>query len=74
MGCYTSSSTVANYVKSALKPEIDGLKKNFGAVSAKQQEQLDRIEAKVDALIAALTPSSLEKPPLVSRRKAGIES
>ena len=75
MGCYTSSSTVAGYVKSALEPKINAVKSelraDFKATSEKQQQQLDRIEGQLAELLAILKPESIDKPKLVTKREAG---
>ena len=77
MSCYTSSSSVASAVERKIKPEIDSLKaemkRHFTLSAAKQtdmQNQMNRIEGKLDQLIAALTPTELSKPSLVSKKAA----
>ena len=60
MTCYLSSSSVARYVDEKIAPRLSQLKSDlrgeFRAADARQQEQLDRIEAQLTRLLEILDP------------------
>lgn len=71
---YDSDKTrIADAVVKKIKPEVDALKRQFTAVSDKQQEQLDRIEGQLAELLAILKPESIDKPKLVTKREVGVD-
>ena len=75
MGCYgASSGTVARYVDEMIKPRLARMKadlrREFRAADARQQEQLDRVEAKLDRLLEIFEPRVIDKPTSAAKPRA----
>lgn len=72
MSCsaYYYTSQIAEDAARKIKPQIDALKRDFTAVTDKQQAQLDRIEGQLNELLSLLKPGALSKPSPV--KKSGV--
>lgn len=67
MSCDFSSYGVAKKIKPELNALKNELTRTFTDTAERQQEQLDRIEGLLTALLGMLRPDELAKPALVRK-------
>ena len=70
MSCsaYYYTHQIADDAARKIAPQIDTLKRDFTAVTDKQQAQLDRIEGQLAELLSLLKPDELSTPSLLKKQ------